>query len=372
MVVILLLVLALTAGACRQAPEPPEPAAPTPPPFDQEERLDPRLVADLKRVPEVFRTVPLTDAEDVDSLAFWPGHDGTPWLLVSQKDTNQVVVLNALTGDELGRFGGTGEEPGSFRGPNGIAVIDDLVLVVERVNRRVQLLRLPDFEPVGTFGEELLKQPYGVAVYPHEGEYQVFVTDSYDSPEHEPTAPEVAANRVRQYRVRLTEDGLEAELVRSFGEATGEGALYRVESMAIDRPLGRLYVADESRLRLNLKAYSLEGEFLGTTFGDGLHYREPEGLVVLSCGPEEERGGYVVVADQTQPARFLVWARESLAPLGGFTGEPTIDYTDGVAFGVVEDEAAGGMFYATHQDVQVVGYRWKDIAQAMALRADCR
>jgi hypothetical protein len=163
----------------------------------------------------------------------------------------------------------------------------------------------------------------------------------------------VAQNRVRHYRFRPTETGLEVEFVRSFGEPTGsDGALYRVESMAIDRPLGRLYVADESRQRLNIKAYSLEGEFLGITFGGGRHYREPEGVILLSCGPEEQREGYILAADQTQPTRFLVWDRRSLVPRGGFTGEPTIDITDGVAFVPTNDESgAAGMFYATHHDV---------------------
>jgi hypothetical protein len=30
------------------------------------------------------------------------------------------------------------------------------------------------------------------------------------------------------------------------------------------------------------------------------------------------------------------------------------------------------LFYATHNDVQVVGYRWEDIAGAMGLQTDCR
>ncbi len=385
MVVILILVITMTAVACgqpgesqaptaleSQAPADLESPAPTPPPFEKG-RLDPRLVADLKRVPEVFRTVPLSDGIDIDSLAFWPGHEGTPWLLVTQKDLSYVLVLDATTGKQLGKFGGMGEGLGKFNRPNGIAVIDDLVLVAEQGNHRVQVLRLPDFEPLGTFGEELLKRLYGVAVDRPGDWYEVFVTDSYDSPDHEPPAPEVAANRVRHYRFRPTKAGLDVEFVRSFGEATGDGALYRVESLAIDRPMGRLYLADESRLRLNLKAYSLDGAFLGTTFGDGRHYYEPEGVVLLSCGPEEAREGYIIAADQTEPTRFLVWDRRSLVPRGGFTGEPTIDDTDGIAFAAMNDgPGAGGMFWATHHDVQVVGYRWIDIAKAMGFRTDCR
>ncbi len=376
MAFILMLVAAITAAACDQPGEPQKPVAaesrtPTPPPFDAQIRLDPRLVADLKRVPEVFRTVPLSDGKDVDSLAFWQGPGRTPWLLVTLKDDNHIVVLDATTGKQLDSFGDMGEELGKLNRPNGIAVIDDLVLVVEKDNRRVQVLRLPDFEPLGSFGEELLKWPYGVAVDRPGDWYEVFVTDSYDSPEHEPPAPEVCANRVRHYRFRPAEAGLDVEFVRSFGEATGDGALYRVESLVIDRPLGRLYLADESRLRLNLKAYSLDGAFPGPAFGGGLLYREPEGLVLLSCGPEEAREGYLIAADQTQPSRFLVFARGSLDFLGGFTGEPTIDITDGIAFAAIGDEASG-MFYATHHDVQVVGYRWIDIAEAMGFRTDCR
>jgi 3-phytase len=376
MVVMLVLVAALTVGACRHATEPPPPAAPespapTPLPVGLRGQLDPRLVADMKRVDEVFRTVPLTEGKDVDSLAFWAGPEGPPWLLATQKDLSHILVLDATTGELLKRVGSMGDELGQFNRPNGIAVIDDLVLVVDRDADRIQVLRLPEFEPLGSFGEDLLQFPYGVAVDRVGEWYEVFVTDSFDSPPDAPPAPESMANRLRHYRFRPTEAGLEVEFIRSFGEPTEDGALYRVESMAIDRPLGRLYVADE--LRFNLKVYSLEGEFLGLTFGDGRHYYEPEGVVLLSCGPEEAREGYIIAADQTQPTRFLVWDRRSLVPRGGFTGEPPIDITDGVAFVPTNHESgAAGMFYATHHDVQVVGYRWIDIAEAMGFPADCR
>jgi 3-phytase len=373
MVVILILLAALTVGACRQAAEPPPPAAEEPPALSLPIRgqLDPSLVADLKKVPEVFRTVPLTEGKDVDSLAFWAGPEGPPWLLATQKDLSHVLVLDATTGELLDRVGSMGDDPGQFNRPNGIAVIDDLVLVVDRDADRVQVLRLPDFEPLGTFGEDLLQFPYGVAV-DHPGEwYEVFVTDSFDSPPDAPPAPESMANRLRHFRFRPTGAGLEVEHIRSFGEPTGDGALFRVESMAIDRPLGRLLVADE--LRFNIKVYSLEGEFRGLTLGDGWHYYEPEGVVLLSCGSEEASEGYIIAADQTQPSRFLVWERRSLVRRGVFTGEPAIDITDGIAFVPTDHESgAAGLFYATHHDIQITAYRWADIAQALGLRTDCR
>lgn len=378
MMIRLIALAVLAVGACGPSTEPPavrsEGPMPTPPAFDDQVPLHPRLVEDLKRVPEVFRTVPLTEGKDIDSLAVWPRAEGSPWLLVTQKDIGNILVLDALTGELLDTVGGMGEELGTFNRPNGIAVIDDLVLVVDQRSRRIQVLRLPGFDPIGAFGEDLLQRPYGVAVDRSGEWYDVFVTDSFDSPEHEPPTAEVAANRVRHYRFRLDADGgLEAELVRSFGAPDGEGKLFRVESLVIDREMGRLYVADESRLELNLKVYSTEGEYQGIVFGEGWHYREPEGIVLLSCGVSTRPEGYVIAADQTQPARFLVYDRESLERIGGFTGEPAIDITDGTAFASEEQvPGTGGMFYATHHDVQVVGYRWADIASAMELRTDCR
>ena len=371
MAVILILVAALAVGACAPKTPPAAQESPAPLPTGISGQLDPSLVADMKGVPEVFRTVPLTEGKDVDSLAFWAGPEGPPWLLATQKDLSYILVLDATTGELLQRVGGLGDELGQFNRPNGIAVIDDLVLAVERDSRRVQVLRLPDFEPLGSFGEDLLKFPYGVAVDRPGEWYEVFVTDSHDAAEDKRPDPESFATRLRHYRFRLSNPGLEVELVRSFGDTTEEGGLYRVESMAIDRPLGRLYVADE--LRHNLKVYSLEGEFLGLTFGDGRHYYEPEGVVVLSCGSEGEPEGYIIAADQTQPTRFLVWDRRSLAPRGGFTGEPQIEITDGVVFVPTSHEsAAAGLFYATHHDVQIVAYRWADIAEAMGFPTDCR
>jgi 3-phytase len=367
-----LLTVACGLSERRDEPAKPEAPAPKPPAFDAQVRLDPRLVADLQRAPEQFRTQPLSEAKDVDSLAIWRRDPERTWLLVTKKRASEILVLDAATGELLETIGAPGEELGRFDRPNGIAVIDDLLLVVERENRRVQVLRLPDFEPLGAFGQDLLEWPYGVTVDRPGNWYEVYVTDSYDSPEHEPPTPEVCANRVRHYRFRTTEEGLEAELVRSFGDPSGEGALYRVESIVIDRPLGRLYISDESRQRLNLKAYSLDGRFLAS-FGNGLQYREPEGLALIRCGAEDPADDYVIVADQTQPTRFLVYDRQSLEHVGGFTGEPTIDISDGTAFGTIWDgEVESAWFYATHHDVQVVGYRWEDIAKATGLRSDCR
>src|SRR3546814_8789109 len=76
--------------------------------------------------------------------------------------------------------GSKGDGPGEFLRPNGIAIYGNYVFVAERDNHRVQVLLLPDFTPLGTFGADQLRSPYGLWI--HESapaEYEVYVTDSF-------------------------------------------------------------------------------------------------------------------------------------------------------------------------------------------------
>ena len=56
----------------------------------------------------------------------------------------------------------------------------DLLFVVERDNHRVQVLPLPGFAPVGSFGDGELRSPYGLwLTEAAPGELEVYVTDSF-------------------------------------------------------------------------------------------------------------------------------------------------------------------------------------------------
>src|SRR3546814_4990331 len=72
---------------------------------------------------------------------------------------------------------GAGE--GEFDRPNGVAVVDELLFVVERDNRRVQVLRLPGFSHVASFGNDEFEKPYGIWVNRTGNGYEVYVTDAY-------------------------------------------------------------------------------------------------------------------------------------------------------------------------------------------------
>lgn len=158
---LVLLALPLLLAACAGKPDAPvaaDPMAQAPAREkepDENVEKDP-LLSEAKIahvvVPEAFIT-PATPAENVDSPASWRAPDGTRWLIATAKDTHRLVVYDGSTGKQLRTVSGPGSELGQMQRPNGIAVIDDLVLVVERDNRRVQVFQLPDFTPLLVFGE---------------------------------------------------------------------------------------------------------------------------------------------------------------------------------------------------------------------------
>lgn len=125
----------------------------------------PQADSDVVRVEEAFLTVRDT-TDNVDSPAVWHGPDGEHWLLATAKEGNTIVVYDAATGALVRPVGEGGTDGSSLARPNGLAVVDDLMLVVERDNRRVQVFALPSFEPLGTLGTERMRRPYGLSVFP--------------------------------------------------------------------------------------------------------------------------------------------------------------------------------------------------------------
>jgi 3-phytase len=320
-------------------------------------------------VSEVFET-PRDTLENVDSPAVWHGPDGQHWVLATAKSGNVIRVSDARTGELLDRVGGTGEELGRMRRPNGIAVIDDVMVVVERDNGRVQLFALPGFEPLGTFGEDHLKLPYGVAVYAEAPEsYMAYVTDAWETEEDVVPPDSLLDDRVHQFRFSVRDGALEVEHIRHFGETTGPGVLHVVESIAVDVEHGRLLIAEEEEGDSKIMVYSLDGIFTGEIIGDPWFASEAEGIALYACG---DGGGYWLATDQGMEGNtFHVFDRESLEHRGSFRGR-TVTNTDGIALTQRPYEGfPAGAFFAVHNDQSTVAFSWADIAQELGLRADC-
>ncbi len=313
-----------------------------------------------------------TPAEELDSLAVWPAPDGRTLLIASGKSSNALSVYDGDTGDRLHTVGGPGKGPLQFNRPNGVAVFGDLLFVVERDNRRIQVLQLPEFEHLHSFGEDVLQVPYGVWL--HEtapGVLELFVTDSFMANFRTREVPPMRMldQRVKRFEVRLGADGsVEPRYLGSFGDTGEAGALRMVESIAGDPANDRLLIAEEDqRVGSTLRAYTLDGRYSGRSLpaftGDA------EGVALWACDAANE--GYWIAVDQLRPTVFRVFGRRSLAPLKTFSGEQVAN-TDGQAL-----HAAGtarfpaGALYTLQDDKAIAAFDLRDVVKALGLSEQC-
>ncbi len=322
-------------------------------------------------VPEAFIT-PATPAENVDSPASWRTADGRRWLIATAKDTHRLVVYDGSTGKRLRTVSGPGTELGQLQRPNGIAVIDDLVLVVERDNRRVQVFQLPDFNPLLLFGAEQLKQPYGLWVRPQKDAYEVIVSDNYMSLQDEDTPPPLAelGQRFKRYHLQRAEGGWKANLVGTFGDTGAAGAIRIAESVSGDAANDRLLLAEEDvTVGTRLREYGLDGTYRGRDIGADLFKAQAEGMALARCAGGS---GYWIATDQFKDRSvFHVFDRMTLAYKGAFAGNKTAN-TDGVWLDQSADARfPQGAFYAVDDDQAVAAFDWRDIARALSL-PECR
>lgn len=315
-----------------------------------------------------------TPADELDSLATWPTDDGHTWVIATGKSSHKLALYDGDSGERLRDVGGEGSALGQFARPNGIAVYGDDVFVVERDSHRVQVLSLPDFTPLGSFGATELRSPYGIWLHEAEpGELSVYVTDSFQYGRKFDQLPPFAEldQRVRRYRVQFDQAGrLLATYGGAFGDTREEYALRMVESIAGDPANDRMLVADEDRRHLStLREYTFSGKFTGRSLPQDSFGAEAEGVALWTC---PDGGGYWIAVDQLAPLTiFHLFDRVTLAPRGSFQGRVTA-HTDGVALHAAATPSfPGGVLYAVHDDKALAAFDLRDVTRALGLQADC-
>lgn len=323
-------------------------------------------------VTEAFVTA-LSPVDNIDSIATWTSPEGGTWLIATAKDSGRLIVFDGESGAQLRTVGAPGAAPGQFSRPNGIAVFGDLVFVVERDNHRVQVMELPEFTPLATFGEEELLKPYGLwlrEMAPNE--FEVLVTDSYQTADNSvPPLPQLD-RRVKRFMVTIDGEGrLAAQLVQAFGDTGAAGAVRWIESIVGDPLHDRLLIPEEyiEEEPGEIRLYDSVGNYAGKDLGSGLFGGQPEGIALYDCA---DGSGYWIATDQQLHSnRFHVFDRRSLEHLGTFHGN-TVQFTDGVALHAFPTPRfPAGVFYAVHHDQGVVAFDWRDVARALDLRAGC-
>ncbi|MBI2397478.1 MAG: phytase [Xanthomonadales bacterium] len=326
-------------------------------------------------VAEAFRTASSV-ADNVDSPAAWRAPDGRTWLFATAKEGGGLLLYDGDSGQTLRRFGRAGEAAGEFRRPNGISVAGDLLFVVERDNRRVQVLSLPQLQTLAMFGSELLQQPYGLWVRTLAADaWELTVTDAYmagkrangfDIP---PPLPELD-RRMQRWKLSMHDGRLAVTHVGAFGDTSAAGAIRIPESIWGDVAHDRLLIAEEDTATgTAVREYDLAGNYRGRTLGLGSFKAQAEGIALWQCA---DGSGYWIATDQfPDRSLFHVYDRVSLQHLGAFAGT-TVANTDGVwLHQSATARFPNGVFYAVHDDQGVGAFDWRDIAKALALRTNC-
>ena len=311
--------------------------------------------------------------DNVDSPASWL-QDGKLMVVATAKSTDRLVVYDGDSGARLRTIGGTGKALGQLSRPNGIATVDDrYAFVVERDNHRVQMFALPDFKPLLVFGDADLVQPYGLWVRKRGEGYEVIVSDNYmageDAHGDDIVPPLVElGKRFRRYGVRGEDGRWAATAIGHFGDTTAAGAIRVTESVFGDEANNRLLIAEEDiPTGTRLREYTLDGKYAGRDVGAGNYRAQAEGIALMRCG---DGSGWWVASDQFDDRTvFHLFDRRSLEHAGSFVGNVT-----GLTDGVWLDERGDarfpqGAFYASHLDVAVSAFDWRDIAATLKLPA---
>lgn len=289
-------------------------------------------------------------------------------MFATAKATDRVRVYDGNTGAPLQTIAGPGNASGQLRRPNGIAVIDNLMLVVERDNHRVQVFSLPSFASVAVFGAEALRQPYGLWVHRKDQGYEVIVSDNYMAPDNEDVPPPLAELNQRFHRYQLTPagNGWHAASTGTFGDTTAAGAIRIAESVYGDVRHDRLLLAEEDPATgTGLREYGLDGRYRGRDIGIGLFKAQAEGIALYAC---PDGSGYWIATDQFKDrSLFHVFDRVTLAHRGAFAGGRTAN-TDGVWLDQSPDARfPEGVFYAVDDDKAVAAFDWRDVQRALSL-----
>jgi 3-phytase len=317
-----------------------------------------QLQPDICEVEEYFITSRRPDL-NVDSVALWHGPRGEHWLIATAKSGHVLSVYDAVTGEFIKNIGKPGQALGQLQRPNGIAIVDDIVFVIERDNKRMQIFSLPEGKALG-MTEGVMQRPYGIDVMRDAlGDYIAYVTDNFNADE------KFGPKDVHVYRIKNHGGKVAISFVKTFGDREGSGVLHKVESIAIDKAHDRLIIADEYEKQKNIKIYTLDGIFTGQILGAGLIEYEPEGICVYVTGPKD---GYIIVTDQDRIGnKFYLFDRQTLVQVGTFKGK-IVRNTDGVAVANIPfGPFKSGAFYAVHDDGNICAYDWHTIARTCGL-----
>ena len=164
-----------------------------------------------------------------------------------------------------------------------------------------------------------------------------------------------------QYQIRGSEDGIHLELVRKFGNYSGQK---EIEAIVVDNELGFIYYSDEGVGVRKYFADPSKGNEELALFATTGFTKDHEGISIYKTG---EGTGYILVSDQ-EANKFHVFPREgspedphqhnTLAILNLSTISSDGSESSNRTFGSIFPK---GFFVAMSDDKTFQIYQWEDL-----------
>jgi 3-phytase len=287
------------------------------------------------------------EADNIDSPTFWS--DGSnKWIIATAKETEKLFIYDAITGETIKTVGSSGNLKGQLKRPNGVMVFNNYCFVVERDNHRVQVFSLPDFNPILTFADSILRKPYGLTGFITNNILKLYITDNYETTDGKMPPASELGERVKVFEIDLKPNIPIVKFIKSFGETKGKGILRIVESIYADVENNLLLIAEEDETQNIIKLYDLDGRFLNKDFGAGYFKGQIEGIALYDYGNSE---GFWIITDQSKKENvFQIFDRKTFSHKATFKGQFTLN-TDGVALTQsAYKDFPKGAFFACNDD----------------------
>ena len=273
-------------------------------------------------------------------------------LLICDNSRDFLEIHNPITNSFIAQFSGSAIGGGGFNSPRDLDIAysvqtntgtQDVVFVVEEHSSRVSMFSLPDTSFLGVFGVSDLNQPRGISLYWNNGQLQAFVAE---------TGTQI--DEIIVYNISAGGQGLTGTLAYRFP------TVGFIDNFVIDPFAGRLLISNEDTTK-NVMVYDLNGNFV-QFFGGGHFVSIPEGISFFDAGVG---GGFIVVAEKSNPTQFEVFDRQTYSRIGNFTGPTSLTNGIVISQASLAPTFANGVLYATDDGRRIQAYDWDDISATM-------
>ncbi|AWW29684.1 3-phytase [Echinicola strongylocentroti] len=307
---------------------------------------------------------------DTDDPAVWvnPADPAKSLILGTDKDADGALYVFDLKGKAIDSLIVRNiQRPNNVDISYGLKLGDrtvDFAVTGERLTSKLRFFSLPDMKEIHADGIEIFqgetgteyRDLMGVAVYhnPQNGK-QYVIAGRKNGPQD--------GSYLWQYEIKTADGKLDLELVRKFGEFSGNK---EIEAIAVDNELGYIYYSDEGVGVRKYYADPAKGNEQLALFATEGFTKDHEGISIYKI---DEETGYILVSDQ-EANLFHVFPREGSAANPHehnlITKIPTStvssDGSETISRALGPDYPHG-IFVAMSDDKTFQLYKWEDLAR---------